>query len=59
MRGAQAMTKTKARRRAKTRLTVFLILAGLLVLFCYVVYVLVNLLTDIAYHWVDPRVRPE
>ncbi len=29
------------------------------VLFCSVVYVLVNLLTDIAYHWVDPRVRPE
>ena len=22
-------------------------------------YVLVNLLTDIAYHWIDPRVRPE
>lgn len=29
------------------------------VLFTSVVYVLVNLLTDIAYHWVDPRVRPE
>ncbi len=29
------------------------------VLFSSVVYVLVNLLTDIAYHWVDPRVRPE
>ena len=29
------------------------------VLFTAVVYVCVNLLTDIAYHWVDPRVRPE
>ncbi len=29
------------------------------VLFTSVVYVAVNLLTDIAYHWVDPRVRPE
>ena len=29
------------------------------VLFTAVVYVLVNLFTDIAYHWVDPRVRPE
>ena len=29
------------------------------VLFTSVVYVVVNLLTDIAYHWVDPRVRPE
>jgi peptide/nickel transport system permease protein len=29
------------------------------VLFTSVVYVMVNLLTDIAYHWVDPRVRPE
>ena len=29
------------------------------VLFTSVVYVTVNLLTDIAYHWVDPRVRPE
>ena len=29
------------------------------VLFTAVVYVLVNLLTDIAYHWVDPRVRQE
>ena len=29
------------------------------VLFTAVVYVLVNLLTDIAYHWIDPRVRPE
>ena len=29
------------------------------VLFTAVVYVVVNLLTDIAYHWVDPRVRPE
>ena len=29
------------------------------VLFSAAVYVLVNLLTDIAYHWVDPRVRPE
>ena len=29
------------------------------VLFTAVIYVLVNLLTDIAYHWVDPRVRPE
>lgn len=27
------------------------------VLFTAVVYVLVNLLTDIAYHWIDPRVR--
>ena len=27
------------------------------VLFTSVVYVLVNLLTDIAYHWIDPRVR--
>ena len=29
------------------------------VLFTSVVYVTINLLTDIAYHWVDPRVRPE
>ncbi len=29
------------------------------VLFTSVIYVGVNLLTDIAYHWVDPRVRPE
>ena len=29
------------------------------VLFAAVVYVGVNLFTDIAYHWVDPRVRPE
>ena len=29
------------------------------VLFTAVVYVTVNLLTDICYHWVDPRVRPE
>ena len=29
------------------------------VLFTAVIYVLVNLLTDIAYHWIDPRVRPE
>ncbi len=29
------------------------------VLFTSVIYVAVNLLTDIAYHWVDPRVRPE
>ena len=29
------------------------------VLFTAVVYVLVNLITDIAYHWIDPRVRPE
>ena len=29
------------------------------VLFTSVVYVMVNLFTDIAYHWVDPRVRPE
>ena len=29
------------------------------VLFAAVVYVLVNLLTDVAYHWIDPRVRQE
>ncbi len=29
------------------------------VLFTSVLYVMVNLLTDIAYHWVDPRVRTE
>ena len=29
------------------------------VLFSAAVYVLVNLLTDIAYHWIDPRVRQE
>ncbi len=29
------------------------------VLFTSVVYVTVNLLTDIAYHWIDPRVRTE
>ena len=29
------------------------------VLFTAVVYVLINLLTDIAYHWIDPRVRQE
>ena len=29
------------------------------VLFTAVVYVTVNLLTDIAYHWIDPRLRPE
>ena len=29
------------------------------VLFTAVVYVGVNLLTDIAYHWIDPRVRQE
>ena len=29
------------------------------VLFAAVVYVGVNLLTDIAYHWIDPRVRQE
>ena len=29
------------------------------VLFTAAFYVLVNLFTDIAYHWVDPRVRPE
>ena len=29
------------------------------VLFTAVVYVGINLLTDIAYHWIDPRVRPE
>ena len=29
------------------------------VLFAAAVYVLVNLLTDIAYHWIDPRVRQE
>ena len=29
------------------------------VLFTAVVYVLINLLTDIAYHWIDPRVRRE
>ena len=29
------------------------------VLFSAVVYVLVNLLTDIAYHWIDPRLRQE
>lgn len=29
------------------------------VLFSAAVYVLVNLVTDIAYHWIDPRVRQE
>ena len=29
------------------------------VLFTAVVYVLVNLFTDIAYRWIDPRVREE
>ena len=29
------------------------------VLFTAAVYVLVNLLTDVAYHWIDPRVRQE
>ena len=29
------------------------------VLFTAVIYVGVNLLTDICYHWIDPRVRPE
>ena len=29
------------------------------VLFTAVVYVLINLLTDIAYHWIEPRVRRE
>jgi len=29
------------------------------VLFSAVVYVLINLLTDVAYHWIDPRVRRE
>ena len=29
------------------------------VLFTAVVYVLVNLITDIVYHWIDPRVRQE
>ena len=29
------------------------------VLFTAVIYVMVNLLTDIAYHWIDPRVRTE
>ncbi len=29
------------------------------VLLTAVIYTLVNLLTDLAYHWVDPRVRQE
>ena len=29
------------------------------VLFTAVVYVLVNLLTDLCYHWIDPRVREQ
>ena len=29
------------------------------VLLTAVIYVGINLLTDIAYHWVDPRVREE